>query len=651
MKTKIFSTLLTLVLLFPAYSQSIKKMVEKADMTLYRDELSEAIKLYDEVLEKRPDNTRAQYHQLIARHLSTSRGQDLTDLLAFEEDKGSTDKFYNYWMGRIHFLRYEFDLAERHFDAFLDLDTYKSKEIIRETLVFKDVIASAKKYYNNPSEYKLEQLDYPINSKHADLSPGFFNDQNELVFTSSRPTSEWQKSPTDFLVFHALKKSSNGWSTPQILRSIGVLPKDAPKVEVVDEKGKLFIYKDQNGGDLFVSSPEAHGWSVPKEFDAKISTTRLESDFFINDAQNKILFASKRGGNGQDIYESDLKPDGTWTTPRPIAGNVNSRFDDDSPFISHDGQTLYFCSNRPESMGGFDVFQSQYNAMDKTWSEPVNLGFPINTIDDEINFQLHEDNLSGFLSSNRLHSLGDYDIYYFYKEGRTKMEGIVVDKNGQPIANATVKYHPEKYLDETFSTSTDENGYYQLQLFSNESYRIEIFDDLTLIHEGQFETTTHGNNKVFKHDLKVLTDVQNKQTDFASLYKGKNEENESLSMLGSKFRVGQKAVLRNIYFRSGSASLNREATPVIDQIVAILTEHPNIRLEIGGHTDNVEARGNRYKVSLMRANTVKDQLVRNGIEADRISTKGYSASDPLASNDDEEDGRELNRRIEVRIIE
>lgn len=652
MRTKIFSTLLSIIVLFPAHSQTVKKLMEEADMTLYREQFEAAIAKYDEVLDKKPDHSRAKYHQLIAKHLSSFRGKDLKDLLAFEDTQGHTDKFYNYWMGRVHLVRYEFELAERHFDAFLDLDTYKSKEIINETLDFKDIIARAKDYYNHPSEFELEQLDYPINSKHADLSPGYFNDHNELVFTSSRPTSDWKKSPNDFLVFHTLKKSSNGWSTPEVLRNIGVLPFNAPRVEVVNEDGKLFIYKNQNGGDLFFSSPKEFGWTIPEEFDSKITTTRLESDFFINDEENQILFASKRGGNGLDIYESVLKIDGTWSTPKPIAGKVNSRFDEDSPFISHDGQTLYFSSNRPESMGGFDVFQSQYNSVTKTWSEPVNLGFPINTIDDEINYQLQEDNLSGFLSSNRLHSLGDYDIYYFHKEGQAKLKGTIVDEKGQPMANAIVKYHPEKYLDESFSAMTDENGNYQLQLFSNESYRVEVFDDLTLVHEDKFNSTITGHNKLLKNDLNLVEVVKKEQTDFVALYEGGPEEqSESLSMLGSKFRVGQKAVLRNIYFQSGSAAINLEAAPVIEQVVTVLTDYPEIKLEIGGHTDNRETRGNRNETSLMRAETVKNQLVLQGIDPSRVVTRGYADSEPLASNDDEEDGRELNRRIEVRVIE
>lgn len=651
MRTKIFSTLVLVFVLFSTQAQSVKKLMEQADLTLYKEQFAEAIVHYDAILRRSPNHERAKYHQLIAKHLTELRGQDLSDLLLFEATQGHKDKFYNYWLGRVHLVRYDFDVSQRHFEAFLNLDTYKSKEILQETLDYLEIIRVAKLYYDDPTNFELEQLDYPINSKHADLSPGFFRDHNELVFTSSRPTDEWQKKPEDFLVFHTLKET-NSWSTPQILRNIGILPGNAPKVEVVNEDGKLFIYKNLGGGDLFFSSPGEYGWTIPEEFDSKITSTRLESDFFINDEENKILFASKRGGNGLDIYESSLEADGSWSNPKPVDGLVNGKYDEDSPFISHDGQTLYFSSNRPESMGGFDVFQSRYNTVTKTWSEPVNLGFPINTIDDEINFQMQEDNLSGFLSSNRLHSLGDYDIYYFHEVGQAKLEGVVLDANNQPIAEAIVKYHPEKYLDESFSAITDENGYYQLELFSNESYRVEVFEDLTLVLEGKFNSTITGRKKLLQKDWTVNQSAPVAKTDFSTLYEGSNEEeSERLSMLGSKFRIGQKAVLNNIYFRSGSTSLNDEAVKVIDLVVALFEDYPELKLEIGGHTDNKEARSNRMEIALQRAEIVKSQLVNQGISADRIITKGYGATDPLASNDDEEDGRELNRRIEVRVIE
>ena len=653
MISKIFSTLLTALALFPIQAQSIKSLMEKADLAFYREQFPAAISQYEAILVKKPDHSQARYHQLIAQHLTSLRGQDITELLAFEDTKGHKDKFYNYWLGRVHLMRYEFELAERHFEAFLNLDAYRSKEILRETSDFLEMIKVARNYYEHPTEFELEQLDYPINSKHADLSPGFFNDHNELVFTSSRPSEEWQKAPKDFLVFHSLRQGSEEWSNPTILGNIGVLPRNAPKVEVVNEDGKLFIFKNLDGGDLFYSSPAEYGWTMPKEFDSKIKSTKLESDFFINDGEDKILFASKRGGNGLDIYESNLKSDGSWSVPKPIEGNVNSEFDEDSPFLSHDGQTLYFSSNRPSSIGGFDVFESRYNTVTKVWSEPVNLGFPINTIDDEINYQLQRDNLSGFLSSNRLHSLGDFDIYFFHKAGQAKLEGVVLDEEGNPIPNATIKYHPEKYLDESFTTTTNAQGQYELQVFANEAYTVEVWNDVTKVHEEAFNTEINGHKKLLRNDLKVNRAPEQRITDFATLYDGsEQEEMNNLDMLGSKFRVGQKAVIKNIYFSSGSYMLNiEEADPIINQIVSVLESYPDLKLEIGGHTDNLESPRKRTEISLMRAQTVKDQLVFHGISESRLTTMGYADKDPLSTNDDEEDGRELNRRIEVRVIE
>ena len=169
-------TILFMVLIYAVQveEQSVRKQLIRADLTLYKEHFEEAITLYDEILEKSPKNVQAQYHREVALHLTSHRGKSVENLLSFEDTKAHTDKFYNYWLGRIHYQRYEFHIAKKHFDAFLALDTYKSKEIIGETLIYQDKIKLAMDYYDNPNEFELETMSYPINSKHDDLSPGFF---------------------------------------------------------------------------------------------------------------------------------------------------------------------------------------------------------------------------------------------------------------------------------------------------------------------------------------------------------------------------------------------------------------------------------------------------------------------------------------------
>ena len=651
MKTSLNLLVLLLFAVNSLLGQSTGKLLNRANYTMYKEDFKSAIIQFDAILEKHPKNKDAIYHKLIAEHLTIKKGTDISDLIAFEDSKGHSDKFYNYWLGRVHFVRYEFDLAQEHFEAFLSVDAYKSKEIVAEAKHFLSWIEKASKAYELPNNFELEALDYPINSIHDDLSPGFFKQQSELVFASSRPYTGIEKSAKEFLVFHA-ERGTSGWNSPRALRQIGKLPANASKVEVSNEGSKLFIFSFEKGGDLYFSQARNSSWSRPVELDVNMRGNRVESDFFINAEETHILFATKRGGGKLDIYESRKSSDGSWSVPSALEGWVNTEWDEDSPYLSADGKTLYFSSNQPKSMGGFDVFKSTLNVSTGKWSAPENMGFPLNTIDDEINFELNPDNISGFLSSNRLHSLGGYDIYYFHKQGRVLASGMVQDLDGKPAKGVEVLFHPVKYHDQSFKALTDASGNYEVEIFSNEDFDIELVKSNEVFHKDNFHTEVEKRNKRITKNFQVeVPDIA--ATDFSELFTGEvtEEETEELELLGSKFRSGQKAVIRNIYFEPNSARVSSESYLVIDQIKDLLVANPNLTIEIGGHTDQWESENEFDEVSLHRARNVRNLLMERDIASSRVSARGYGASQPLASNDDETDGRELNRRIEVRVVE
>ncbi len=637
-----------MVCVYYTNAQSLRKQLIKADFTLYKENFAEAIWLYDQILAKAPTNEQATYHKLIAEQLTTHRGTDLSELLAFEDSRGHTDKFYNYWLGRVHFLRYEFHLAEKHFEAFLDLDAYKSKEIIAETEGYLAKIQVASSFYDHPTKFEIESLGYPINSTHNDLSPGFYKEQNELVFASSRPSRNIPKSDTEFLIFHS-KRTADGWIEPQAIPSIEKLPESAARVEVTAAKGKLFIFNENSGGDILVLNAHEGGWSQPAQFDAKIRSNQVASDFFLNEEENHLLFAAGRGGKGLDIFESRKGADGLWSDPTPIPGVVNTEFDEDSPFLAADGQSLYFSGNGPNSMGGFDVFRSDWNAQTQSWSTPENLGFPVNTIDDEINYQLNPDNISGFLSSNRLHSLGGFDIYYFHKAGSTVATGFVRDLSGNPLENVEVFFHPLKYTDETFRTVSGPDGAYRLEVFAEEEFAVELAWEEEVFHNDLASTKLEGRNKLLKKDFNVQKPSES--TNYQALYVGDDEgQSEEIELLGSRFRIGEKAVLTNIYFDAGSSEIQISQSETLMQIQELLENYPQIRIEIGGHTDDSESL-DPVQLSFTRAKEVVELLQLNHIPTERVTYQGYGDSQPLASNDDEIEGREFNRRIEVRVVE
>lgn len=628
-----------------------KRLIELADSTFFHENFEDALVIYDQIISDYAENHYIQYHRDVAYHLSKGRGTDVSKIYNFEENGGRVDKFYNYWLGRIHFDRYEFDASKRHFEMFLEMKVYKSKEIKAETQQYLQRIKKAKDYYDHPDDYQIVSLAAPINSKHADLSPAFFGNHNELLFVSERGN---QRNGV-YEVYHTVKEN-NGWTEPTVLKELGKLIKGKAKIEVVNQDGKLFVNGRNGAPGLFFSEPTADSWTEPQGFDSKIDDKALQASFFINDDENAIYFASKSNGTKLNLYESHLDESANnWSSPELLKGDINSKYDDDNPFLSHDGRYLYFSSNRKGSIGGYDVFRSEFDPETKTWSQGMNLGFPINTIDDEVNFQLNEDNVSGFLSSNRLHGLGDFDIYYFHRPGKIMAFGQVIDrKTKQPVKETVVEFHPVKYTDEYFRTVTDSEGRFKLQVFENEEFIIQLSYDEQLILANKVLCKAGDLHKSYKIDFQIdVPETHLVKNDIHSPTGAIEDESSyaELNMLGNKFRSGQKAILRNIYFDFHSYHLQDGYMDVLNQISGVLKASPDLEIEISGHTDNIGTEKTNAYISLKRAKSIKEYLVKMGISPDRLVTIGNGANNPLASNDDEVGGRELNRRIEVRVMD
>ncbi|WP_456459534.1 OmpA family protein [Reichenbachiella sp.] len=631
---------------------SKKQLIEKADYYFFKENFGKALELYTQLMEDYPKNHYIQYHSFVAYHLSTGRGSDMTPLKEYEENEGITDKFYNYWLGRIHYGRYEFELAERHFQAFLDMDIYKTNEIKKESEQLLKNTQSALAFYSNVNDFEVEPLAAPLNSEYDDVSPAFYSGHDELLLVSSRPAA---MKVDQFQVFYSLK-SNNQFSTPRVLRNLGTLDENNTKIEVVNNDGKLFLYKEDNGGDLYFSEPLSSGWSNLQEFNSELRDHLVESHFFINDDETVIYFASNNEDGNLDIFQSTFDPaNNSWSSPLPILGDINSDFNEDHPFLSQDGKTFYFSSDRPESIGGYDIFKSEVDPLTGLWSTPVNLGYPINSIDDEINFQLNADNISGFLSSNRLHGQGGYDIYYFHKQGKVLASGTVYNQlTLQPIPDAKVVFHPKKYLDESFTAKTNNFGTFEIEVFEKEKFRAEVYLRNQILYTTEVYTQHDEHHKSFEQNFYVeVPDHFNEETNFATLYQGENNSKpqyEKLEMIGSKFRSGEKVILNNIYFDLHATTFQQESIPTLKKIHQVMTENPNLVVEIGGHTCNIGSHEVNLQVSKARAESVKAFLISKGISSNRLVTMGYGESQPLASNDDEEEGRSLNRRIELRVL-
>ena len=262
----------------------------------------------------------------------------------------------------------------------------------------------------------------------------------------------------------------------------------------------------------------------------------------------ELYFVSRRNGNA-DIYCCSRNSDGTWNQPQNIGNVINTKGSEMAPFLHPDGHTLYFSSDKHIGMGGFDLFMSR-RGEDGQWQTPVNLGFPINTAGDEINFFVAADGKTAFISSQRDGGNGGYDIYTF---------------------------------------------------------------------ELPEELRSDSANYLASVDVVELAS-------------------------------GDAVVLQNIQFEFNSSKLAEESHAGIEMLTAFLKRNPELKVELAGHTDNVGNEKYNLKLSADRAEVVRQALISNGIEANRLSSKGYGATKPLVPNDSEEH-RAINRRTEMIVID
>lgn len=373
-------------------------------------------------------------------------------------------------------------------------------------------------------------------------------DGSQLLFTRKMSVGEgYQK---EFLFIS--QRDGEQWFDPQLL-AFSDFPDDIdPGAAFISADGrKLYLtgcgWGRDSGCDLYVSAWENGVWLRPRKLGGNINTSSWESQPCVSADGRELYFVSRRNGNA-DIYCVRRNADGTWGEPLNLGVPINTKGTEMAPFLHPDGHTLYFSSDTHIGMGGFDLFMSR-RGEDGQWQEPVNLGFPINTSGDEINFFVAADGKTAFISSQREGGKGGYDIYTF---------------------------------------------------------------------ELPEEIRSDSANYLSSVDVTELS-------------------------------VGDALVLQNIQFEYNSADLTADSHSGIEMLTEFLKRNPDLKVELAGHTDNVGSETYNQKLSADRAEVVRSALIVNGIDANRLTARGYGASKPLKPNDSEEH-RALNRRTEMIII-
>lgn len=529
----------------------------------------------------------------------------------------------------------------------------------------------------SPVEVIIENLGPVVNGPYPEYAPVISADESIMIFTSRREgTVGGERDLEDNKFYEDIymtKKANDQWTAPVNLGSpINTETHDA-SIGLSANGKELFIYKDDGAGDIYISKMQKEGWSRPKGLDKNVNgKNTYENSVSISYDEKMLFFTSNKPGGfgGLDIYMSYIQPDGDWGPAINLGPVINTEEDEDGPFFDFDGKTLHFSSKGHKGIGGFDIFTSVFDSIAKTWTEPKNIGYPINTSDDDIYFVLSGDGRHGYYASVKEGGFGEKDIYMITLPKKELSQDVITrleDLKEKTIMEDTMM-RTKAVVDTTTKVATREAAplmpvtlrgtITESSTYKPLSATIDVIDAAT--KQTVYKITTEDNgkysytfpeNKEYELTINVNKSGYMYKTGSAKIPAQTAEKQEVVRDFDlGKIETGKRIILRNIYYDFDKANIKPESNTELEKLTAFLKENPTVRIEIGGHTDFKGS--NQYNITLSqrRSESVVKYLVEKGIDKSRLEAKGYGEEKPLASNDDEEEGREINRRTEFTIL-
>ena len=465
------------------YVKHFDKQLEFAKELLLVDDYKTAYTNFLELYQIDSTNSKVNYY---LGYSSFYANRDKSIALPYLVNGASFNGNAYYFMGLIYHQQEKFDLAKAAFNNYRSLPF--EEKTIKSSVVSQQIykIKTAQKLMKYNENISVENLGKDINSAYPDYGPVLFANGNKLYFTSRRSGSHPEfKDPNNeyFEDVYYCEKVNGKWENPvNIGLPINTKTHDAMVTISTDEKS-LYIYRTNAsvvGGDIFVSHKSGDNWGEVQAFDSSINTkTGSESSISIHPDGTKIYFSSNREGGygGKDLYCVKKLPNGAWSLPTNLGGMINTEEDEDGPFISPDGVTLYFSSRGHKNMGGYDLFKTKLQDNEQ-WEEPRNMGYPINSVMDDI-FISTVNNEDYFFSSNRSGGYGFSDIYHSIlpkvKNEFVIIKGRILDNKTQASLRASVTLFNKdnNKLDGIFK-SDRETGKFIMAVKPGEQYKMFI---------------------------------------------------------------------------------------------------------------------------------------------------------------------------------
>ena len=604
-----------------------KKLVKKIE------KLIEKRSYYDAIDALQNTNQAAVFFELKAEILWRSGDFFNAETQALKAIELCTDNFPKayYFLGEIAYKRKDYVNADIYLKKAINLqigDPYYSDAIMlyENAKILAQII-------NNPVKFN-PQIVKGVSTQDDEYLPIISPDQELSFFTRRSDKMSLQDITTTTIEEFVFSKKINGdFEVGQALSYPFNLESNEGGASITIDN-KILYYtkcirdnKGYNNCDIYYVNRENGAWSNVQEFPKNISKIdSWESQPTVSSDGKTILFSSDRsGGYGKmDLYEIS-KVNDTWTSAKNLGSTINSNENEKSPYLHTDGKTLFFASTNFPSLGGFDIFYSRKDSLGN-WQKPINIGYPINTVADEISLFVSTDGNQAYFASNNLNGIGGWDIYSFglYEGAKPErvlfLKGDLLDENKQIIEDVDLEI--KNLTTQEITTIKVDAGTY--------------VSSLTLAKDDDVLITIKKEGFAFNS-----TYISTKDTSFNSPA-ALNFEMQSLEQ-------GKSFSIENIYFDNNSYELKRATNEILIEFAKYLEVNNTLIIEINGFTDNVGNQADNQLLSENRAKAVRDLILLQGISEKRVFYNGFGESSPITSNDTEK-GRGKNRRTEFKII-
>lgn len=532
-----------------------------------------------------------------------------------------------------------YKLAYEQFDSGLYAQAQKNVEILtqkKQQLQIHEIekLADLEKrcsialdLQTKPVNFKPKNMGQAINSQYDDFHPAITVDEELFIITCNVPfgSKSFQED-----MFYSVKQQGEWTNRLLFPKPITTLSNEGAQSISADGKTMVYTACGMAGGkgscDIYITYKVGNQWIKPKNLGSPVNSRHWESQPSLSADGRTLYFVSNRpGGFGKkDIWMSTLTDTNTWTPPVNLGETINTKDEEESPFIHADGKTLFFSTDGHYGMGKKDMFVTQRHA-NGSWRTPVNMGYPLNTHSKESHIVVNAAGTKGYFASNQYGSLGGIDIFEFDIDASfpikpspvTYISGVVYDaKNIDKKVPALIQLS---------DIQTGEVFYEHIADYYTGSFVVPFAEDKTYAL-----TLTHHGYLLYSEQVHLKT------------------VSKTLQIPMQPIAIGNTVVLNNVFFDTDSYALKPESKVELQAIVDFMNTNTTVCFEIGGHTDNVGNKQHNIALSNNRAKAVYDFIVEQGIASTRLTYKGYADNKPMVDNSTAEN-RAKNRRTEMVI--